>query len=303
LVLNDTNANVGRSNEELQAELELQTKRALLAALQNSNLPKELADYLNSINAATATSAQIDTMLKFADALKAVSDAFSGDVIADGVKAFTDASKGAQGALKEQGKALRDLITNFDKSADSATALAAATKTYYQTAVAIIQYIEDIKKQVKNQFGDNARYFQTQGMASGDKYQFLQAEVARLQAELLTTTDATRIREIASQIAADQREAFGLLTPEQQNSMRQQFIDAAQEASDLVTEQLTQAENDIAADTKALITDVRAAMLDAMVPLTDASNKFDTAVDKFVDATNTPITVNVAVENPSVNGG
>lgn len=53
------NANVGRSDEELQAELALQSQRAILAALQASELPARIATILDGLDPNTATLEEI----------------------------------------------------------------------------------------------------------------------------------------------------------------------------------------------------------------------------------------------------
>lgn len=65
-VFDNPNGNVGRSPEELQQELATQGMRAILAALQSSELPSVVADYLATIDVSTATLDQIDAALAHA---------------------------------------------------------------------------------------------------------------------------------------------------------------------------------------------------------------------------------------------
>lgn len=53
------NANVGRSDEELQKELQLQGQRAILAALQASTLPEHIAAIFAALDPATASAEEI----------------------------------------------------------------------------------------------------------------------------------------------------------------------------------------------------------------------------------------------------
>ena len=73
-IFDSPNGNVGRSSEELQAELELQSKRALLAALQASELPENIAEIIDSIAPETATAEAIDRVLALAEAIQQASD-------------------------------------------------------------------------------------------------------------------------------------------------------------------------------------------------------------------------------------
>ncbi|MCC6193369.1 MAG: hypothetical protein IT518_02780, partial [Burkholderiales bacterium] len=76
-VFNAENANVGRSPEELKAALEQQSMQAILAALQSSELPSVVHDYLASIDVSTATAEQIRAALAHVAELKALADAVS----------------------------------------------------------------------------------------------------------------------------------------------------------------------------------------------------------------------------------
>jgi hypothetical protein len=62
-------------DKEVPAALQLQAQRMILAALQASDLPKEIADILNSVTADTATSEQIQQAIAAAREMKAVMDA------------------------------------------------------------------------------------------------------------------------------------------------------------------------------------------------------------------------------------
>jgi len=66
---------LGRDPAALQAALELEAKRSLLAALQASDLPEYLANILDSVDAASATSEQVDNIIATATAIKLVVDA------------------------------------------------------------------------------------------------------------------------------------------------------------------------------------------------------------------------------------
>lgn len=71
-----TDANAGRDQAELQARIELETKRSLLAALQHSELPPALTAAFNQVFVNTATSDQIDNVLNFADAWSKATKSF-----------------------------------------------------------------------------------------------------------------------------------------------------------------------------------------------------------------------------------
>jgi hypothetical protein len=65
---------VGMDDKDVPAALQLEAQRMLLAALQHSDLPKDVADILNSVVAAGATSDEIDGVIAKAREMKAVLD-------------------------------------------------------------------------------------------------------------------------------------------------------------------------------------------------------------------------------------
>ncbi|MBK8688970.1 MAG: hypothetical protein IPN24_11195 [Betaproteobacteria bacterium] len=83
---------VGRDEEGLKAALETESKRALLAALQASDLPAQIAAVFDTVAAESASSAEIDNLLAFGAAMKVVVDAVGGDVMLDAQKTGRKAS-------------------------------------------------------------------------------------------------------------------------------------------------------------------------------------------------------------------
>lgn len=73
-VFDNPNGNVGRSDEDLQAELQKQSMQAILAALQASDLPAVVDRFLDSINASTASADEIQAALQQAAHLKDLAD-------------------------------------------------------------------------------------------------------------------------------------------------------------------------------------------------------------------------------------
>lgn len=114
-VFDNPNGNVGRSPEELKAELETQAARAILAALQASALPTVVADYLASIDVSTATVEQIKAALAHAAELKDLVDAVSAlpEEMAEGLLA----ALGVDPELDAKIKAFAEGFAAFSKAA------------------------------------------------------------------------------------------------------------------------------------------------------------------------------------------
>lgn len=114
------NENIGRTPEELQAALQQQAQQMLLAALQASDLPRYVAAIINSVDAASASSDQIASILATAEAIKNVADAFPAlqtqleGLDPDQIKAFIDALGGAD----QLGATFAYLQKNFTTTTD-----------------------------------------------------------------------------------------------------------------------------------------------------------------------------------------
>lgn len=127
VVFQQNNDNVGRSDEELKVELELQASRAVLAALQQSQLPKYIADMLNTVSATTGSlediqkieasvGAVVMVVKTFGDAIKGLGPTIEG-LDASKILSFVEALGGAQ----KFAEAMTFFGNNFSTAADRAT--------------------------------------------------------------------------------------------------------------------------------------------------------------------------------------
>jgi hypothetical protein len=116
------NDHVGRDDASLQAEIALQTKRALLAALQATDLPQYLHDFFASVDAASASADAIDNIIATGEALKKLVDvmpAFSG-VLGDLKPENITALVQAFGGLNQFTQSAQFIFENFTTSAQKA---------------------------------------------------------------------------------------------------------------------------------------------------------------------------------------
>jgi hypothetical protein len=136
-VFDSPNGNVGRDDASLQAELSTQATRAILAALQASELPAVVSGYLASIDVSTATIDQINAALAhaadLADLVKQVSalpeDLANGLLNALGVNDELDAKirdfASSFSAFSKAADQLQDALDR-DPKAEALEAVAAA---------------------------------------------------------------------------------------------------------------------------------------------------------------------------------
>lgn len=153
-VFDNPNGNVGRDDESLQTELATQASRAILAALQASELPDVVSGYLASIDVSTATIEQINAALAHAADLKVLVDQVSalpvdmanGLLAALGVDPALDAKIAAFAAsFKEFSDAATALHAAIERNPgkEAADQIAAATETTFQSVGRLRGSLED----------------------------------------------------------------------------------------------------------------------------------------------------------------
>lgn len=173
------------------ANFELYASRALLAAVQQSQLPADVAQLLNSLIPNALSSAQISNVLAYASAFHALpqvmKDALDGitglainpetsinlakfGAAYAAVQKIIDADLGADVAtmleqanqtqiekFRAQGVALSEMAAQFDGSADAALNLAQATAQYYQNQIQLLAALEQASSQFHKSIQDAQR--------------------------------------------------------------------------------------------------------------------------------------------------
>lgn len=276
--------NVGRTSEELKTALDLAAKRALIAALAASDLPGKLGEVFSRIDVHSITVDVADNLLTFAEAYQTLTDVFNANPMDDALTAIADAALGAQAALEKQGKALLDLIDTYDGTGQATDDLAKATQAYYANVVTLIAQIEQLKTQIKDMFASSIKTYTFSKLDTSGKYKYLQDEAAALYEELKTSSDANRINALAQMIDADMREAFGLLTPEQQAQMADQFIKGAKETSEQAAERLAKVQKEQEEKMNAVLTSIKTALEDAADKIMDGGLAVEDGGNSIKDA-------------------
>ena len=297
----------GRDNAATQAALELAAKRALLAALQASDLPQDIANLIDSITPAGADAKTIDNILGVASALSSVYDLFNSDVLADGLEAYKDSIAGVNATLNRQITAVIDLAAEYDGTADSALALAGATREVYTASVQAVAQISQLRASISEMFSNAATNYRLAGMTNAEQREYLKGQISADTAALQSETDVNEIARLAQRINQNQSSLWGLLTPEEQFASAGSFAAAAEEAGAIVDELLGDvlsgiegAVNEMLTEVKAVLTDITKLQSDAAANLNTASSAQSAAADLQLTAANTqlaaantPITINL----------
>lgn len=110
---------IGRDSERIGPELQLTASRALLAALQASNLPAEMAKLLGSVTASSATQTELDNLFKTAAVLQQV-------ILMVGKSTITGLSIESLRAMQAEGEELNNTL---DRVRNGMLAMASVGKT------------------------------------------------------------------------------------------------------------------------------------------------------------------------------
>lgn len=295
----------------LAADITLQANRALLAALQASNLPADVAKIIDSLVPATATSDQITQVLSLATAygtLQAQIKAVDPSNIQKTIDALTAPT--ALDAFRTQGNALDDLVANFDGSAASTQALTAATGTYYQSLVQLLSQIKQITAQVDSTYASASEQINLAGRDNTFLGNYYKSD-AQKQTDLIgTETDPTKIQTEANAATSDALKAFNLLSPADQAAQRQTFQDAVKTINETADARLTEISTTATAAFKSDLDGVKEALNGVVDKMTVNTNKDantatvnSAAANTQLVAARTPIQVVVTQPTASESNG
>lgn len=125
-------SDLGRDANALQERITLESKRALLAALQASDLPTYLASVFKDVDVASASSETIDNLIATAQALKQVVDTVQGlggaigSLDPESIKALVEQFGGLDSVLKGQSFIFDNFFTDAQKMQKATDQLDAA---------------------------------------------------------------------------------------------------------------------------------------------------------------------------------
>jgi hypothetical protein len=226
---------LGRDDATLQAAINLETKRALLAALQASDLPDQIAAVFDSITASGASSETIDNLMAFGTAMKTVIDAIGGDVAADAETAWAQSQRTSVEVLRDMGVEVIRLADNMDGTVGSMQDLATATTNYRQAVTQTLIALQQMKVDIDALFSSTRESLTTYGMSPLDTYNYYRSDANTAYAELLTTTDPARVQILSNRINNDINAAFSALPEDDKLGMRGPLLTFLNDVNAIVT--------------------------------------------------------------------
>jgi hypothetical protein len=306
-VYNAALGDLGRDDAALQAALETESKRALLAALQASDLPDQIAAVFNSVSASGATAEQIDNLIAFGSAMNVVIEAISGDVVADAQAAWESSQRTTVQVLADMGAEVIRLAGAMDGSVSSMQDLAAATSDYRNAVAQTLVAIRNIQQAVAAMFSATGQSIQLFGKNPTQLYDFYMGDAASASALLANEHDPVRAQNLANRIDADINAAFNALPDGQKGVMQPILLEYlfgadgqggiagfAQQQLDRIFGETADSTADPFAAANAALNGAAGTFNTAAGKVDSGASKFDAAVDKFVAAL--PLQVNVAVQ-------
>ena len=270
---------VGRDEESLKAALETESKRALLAALQASDLPAQIAAVFDTVAAESASSAEIDNLLAFGAAMKVVVDAVGGDVMQDAQKAWEKSQRGTLDVLRDMGAEVVKLAKGMDGSLESMQALATATGDFRAAVAQTLVAIRQMAAQVADMFAQTTASITTFGMTPEELYAYYAADFNSAAQELATTTDPARVNVLAARLNDDINAAWAALPNEQKLAMRPAFLQWITQSGELSAGAFGRAGEAVAGLTVDPFAAANAALDGAAAKFSAAANTQATAAD------------------------
>ena len=303
-VYGDTNRQFGNdSGDALTADLTLEAKRTLLAALQASDLPTQISGLLKTLTASTATDDQITQMLTVVQTVTSMNAALAvlADPMTAATKSLATANETALSAWDDQRTALYDLANAAPDTADGLAAVTAATQAFAVSTVNLLIAIQNAKQAMDDMFASSTDSITKAGLTNEQLYAMDQSKEAALKAQLATATDPTVISSIAKQINDVITDAFGLLSPDDQLTQKGAFLADIASTQATADKAMTDAATTVATQATTDHDFMTQKLGDILDGITAAGKDFKDGADSLAGGVNVNVTVNSTPQS-DVNG-
>lgn len=260
------------------------------------NIPTDLRETL--IGALDGTQEMSDRVIGLANAYATLQEVMNRDPLEDALDAIAASGRSAYESLMDMADAFEDLIVAYDGSADASNEIAQATVDYYNALVTVVAGIRQLRTTIADMFDTTIEDMLLETMSDTDKRAYYASQIDLLSSQLAGATDPAEIERITRQINEYMRAAFGLLTPDEQAQMLDQYTAYAREIQTLADERLALAEEAAQARANELFDALRSVLEGAAADMKlAAGDQKSAAADSKIAATTmlqaarTPITV------------
>lgn len=279
---------LGRDEETLRKTMELESKRAILAALQASELPNEIARILDSVSAATASAEAIDNVVAlaaaFQDLVKFIDEA---DLSKDVAEVLAAARRSSVEQLSYLGSELRRLGDEYDGTVEATQRLTNATGEYYSALVQTLAQVEQLRQNLSDMFGGTRENLILQTLDDPQRYDYYQMMAARARDQLQTASSPEEVERLSRQIDQYINAAFALLTPEEQRAALAEQLRLLDEVRAEADARLVDISETIQTAGEETLASIRTLLSEFVANLASSSDASKRAADSNVESANT----------------
>lgn len=204
------------------------------------------------------------------------------DVIKAAQDSAESASRTIMDAYDESTAALVDLAQQYDGTTGSMTALTDALAGQKEVAAVLAQQYQALEAQISGTFGSAIDYIRESVMSDEALYQQRRDQILYLTNALTGATDPAQIGRAVSMIDSLSRDAYGRLSPEQQQGMAAEFVSFLEQAQQLAQSRVDAGQDSLAAREKAVQEAVNLEVMSGAAQVQQAAaNTFAGAVAQF----------------------
>lgn len=291
VIRNVSNANGGRTEEELKAALEKETLGALIAAIKASNLPAELRALWDKVT--DVSKEKLQELIAFSSAVRSAVDVAGRDAGREALDGFRSSFQ----MFTDDAAEMRRLTTEFDGTAEAASRLATANEAYYKSLVQLLQGIESARRTIGNNSQGAREQIMLAGRTNQEQYEMMYDQwYGRSMDRLSTLKDPAQIAQEAERSRNYAMTAFGLLSPEEQRNRSSEFLEVMDSIDALANQRLDVAATEAQTLGEEISTAVRTALQEAATRFFDAATVLQAGADTFSESAGTPVQVQVDVD-------
>lgn len=275
---------LGRDGSGLEAAITLETRRALVGALQQSDLPDAIAAVFNTVTASALTNAQIDNLLAYTGAMATVIKAISGSVTEDAAALWADSQRTSVQVLRDMGDEVIELSQNMDGTTESMQDLATATTNYRDAVVKLLADINRIKTAMSDMFGGTLQNLNLVGL-DNDAVRTYWTDLINNELTTIAATDDPYVIEQAGQnINRYVQNVIGTFSDEELLANKNPLIDWVTGLNAFVQQNLTRVGAGIVEDTENPLAAAGTAMGDAATKFQSAATAQESAAQVMYNA-------------------
>ncbi len=267
------------------ADLALEAKRVLLAAIGASDVGAAYKSVVKNIDLMTASAAQLDQAIVDLNNLHSALDFGTTDPFAAYADSLDALGNDYMAQLDKQRAAVTAAASAYNGSTASISALAAATTQRYQIELQLARQIADSLKTTSAAYAQSRETVQLAGLDAAGKYDYYDQQAAKYRDVLSTLTDPTAIADYSGKLNSAIMAGWGTMDATQQAENKARYLALLDQADQLSADRYKAAQDAVKADNTQLRADIASAIDTAMTA----------AADKIAQANATPTPVDVTV--------